>query len=67
MGVFASFCDDFAGKNVDFSMQNAKSKYQTPNIFGLRRAGFLIRLPLYPPLVPKIGKNKGGKTVRGGG
>ena len=30
---FASFWDDFAVKSVDFSMQNAKSKYQIPKIF----------------------------------
>ena len=62
--LFASFCDDFALKNVDFSMQNAESKHQIPKIFACG-ALVLIQLPFYPPYY-KTGKNKGGKTVRGG-
>ena len=49
---FASFCDDFAVKNVDFPMINAKFKYQIPKMFA---CGALVfdALPFYPPLVPK--------------
>ena len=53
--LFASFYDDFAVKNVDFSMQNAESKYQIPKIFACG-ALVLIQLPFYPPLFQIRGK-----------
>ena len=56
--LFASFYDDFAVKNVDFSMQNAESKYQIPKMFACG-ALVLRELPFYPPC-SKIGKSKGG-------
>ena len=59
--LFASFYDDFAVKNVDFSMQKAESKYQIPKIF----ACGAYPLPFYPPPYSKWGKIR-GKTVRGG-
>ena len=55
--LFASFYDDFAVKNVDFSMQNAESKYQIPKIF----ACGAYPLPFYPPLIPNEGKIRGVK------
>ena len=55
--LFALFCNDFALKNVDFSMQNAESKYQIPKIFACG-ALVLIQLPFYP-LIPNKGKIRG--------
>ena len=58
---FASFWDDFAVKSVDFSMQNAKSKYQIPKIFACSTL-VLIRYRFNPPPYYK----KGILTVRVG-
>ena len=55
---FASFCDDFAVKNVDFSMQNAKCKYQIHKIFAWH-TGFDMLL-FYAPLFKK-GNSKRGR------
>ena len=54
--LFASFCDDFTVKNVDFSMQNAESKYQIPKIF----ACGLDRITVLPPLF----QNRENKEVK---
>ena len=56
--LFASFYDDFAVKNVDFSMQKAESSTKSPKFSPAAHTHYR-----FTPLIPNKGKIRGGKTV----